>query len=464
MPSLADKVEHVVVLMLENRSFDHMLGFLPHPDPSYRGLSGNESNPENPKRPEGRRFTVREVDEPETVTRDPGHGFGDVMRQMYGRKRAWRRSADQTPTQDGFAWVHDKRTLGLEKPGDVLKAFAPRRVPVLSKLALEYAVCDMWFSPVPGATWPNRLFCHAATSVGTVDNVICFYKLRTIFHALDEVDRSWRVYREGVTQVGSFVGLEREGRESFFSLEKFEQDAAAGALPNYAFIEPDYFWPGRNDQHPKQDVAHGERLIARIYDAVRAGPGWEKTLLIVTYDEHGGFFDHVPPPKTVAPDGWRHREFRSFNFSRLGPRVPAVLVSPWIEPGTVDHQIYDHTAIIKSLRERFGITSRLTRRDEWAHSFWHLLRRERPRTDEVRVEPRDVTDHEAMQLDGLQDGFIALARQLEMDHDVDPDRCAEARLAGRPEGSLYMHSSRRLRFGDVDEARRYLESIAARFG
>lgn len=464
MPSLADKVEHVVVLMLENRSFDHMLGFLAHPDPSFRGLNGDESNPENPKRPDGRRFTVQEVDEPETVTRDPGHKFGDVMRQMYGRKRAWKRSADQTPTLDGYAWVHDKRTLGLSKPGDVLKAFTPARVPVLSTLALKYGVCDMWFSPVPGATWPNRLFCHAGTSAGTVDNVIGFYKLRTIFHALDEVEASWKVYREGVTQVGSFVGLEREGRKSFFSLDELERDAGAGELPNYAFVEPDYFWPGRNDQHPKQDVGRGERLIARVYDALRAGPGWEKTLLIVTYDEHGGFYDHVPPPKTVPPDDWRDREFRSFNFSRLGPRVPAVFVSPWIEAGTVDHQVYDHTAIIKSLRERFGISGRLTRRDEWANSFWHLLGRDEPRADEVRVEPRDVTDQEEEGLDGLQDGMIALARQLEMDDDVEPSRCAKERLADRPEGSIYMHSSRRMRFADMGEARRYLESIASRLG
>lgn len=460
MPNLADKVEHVVVLMLENRSFDHMLGFLEHPDPSFRGLTGSESNLENPGWSSSRRFFVEAVDEPEVVTRDPGHGFGDVMKQMYGRKRAWRRAKDETPSLDGFAWVHDKRTLGLNKPGDVLKAFVPRRVPVLSKLAREYAVCDMWFSPVPGATWPNRLFCHAATSAGTVDNVIGFYKLRTIFHALGEAGHRWKVYRNGITQVGAFVGLRRDGHEPFASIEEFEQHAADGALPDYAFIEPDYFWPGRNDQHPRQDVARGERLIARIYDAVRASPAWERTLLIVTYDEHGGFYDHVPPPTTVAPDGWRPREFASFNFSRLGPRVPAVLVSPWIEPGTVDHRIYDHTAIIKSLRTRFGIARPLTRRDAWSGDFWHLLARTAPREDAVTVSPLDSDQAiEDRALDGLQNGLVALAQQFEADHGSDPARRAEACLADRPEGSIYTHAPPRRRFDDANEARVYVRSV-----
>jgi phospholipase C len=452
VPTLTDKVEHLVVLVLENRSFDHLLGWLPHPDPSFGGLTGREDNPVDPRDPDGERVTVARWDEGEAVDVDPGHDFADVMEQLYGRRRAWRRSAGETPTNGGFLRVHARRA-GQERAGDVMRCMTPDRVPVLARLALEYCVFDRWFASVPGATWPNRLFVHAATSAGTVDNVLGWYRLDTVFHRMERAGIPWRVYRDGITQVGAFVGLPR-GLDRFAPFELFLDDAARGRLPAYAFIEPDHFPPGKNSQHPVQDLAHGELLVARVYRALRASPAWPRAALLLVWDEHGGFFDHVPPPATVAPDARRAARYPSFAFARLGPRVPAVLVSPWIERGTVDHGVRDHTAIVASLRRRFGLGAPLGRRDAGALDVWGALRRDTPRADLVEVDPRPAGAVARVneQLDGLQADLVRLAQQFEADRGQAADRRAAGVLAGRPFGSRFRHAPAYRRFADALEA------------
>jgi phospholipase C len=305
----------------------------------------------------------------------------------------------------------------------------PAQVPVLSRLALDFAVCDQWFCSVPGETWPNRNFLHAATSDNETDIEIRAYTNRTIFELLEDNGATWRIYYDDTPQVWAFPALwDTPGRhKNWYPTERFAEHVAAGDLPSYSFIEPNHrpplhvldqeplFGAGpdiSDNQHPENnlvsdqaydtfdaaadtDFARGESLIAFVYETLRANPElFTRTVLLITYDEHGGLFDHVPPPSGVPAPGrgrgpgarilhaiW-HRQASSFDFTLLGPRVPAVVVSPLIDPGTVDHRVHDHASVPATLRALFAPhASPLTRRDAWAPAFHDLAARETPRTD-----------------------------------------------------------------------------------
>jgi len=188
-------------------------------------------------------------------------------------------------------------------------------------------------------------------------------------------------------QSATLSAIWSEMSDHLYSFEDdFMSDAMAGRLPNYSFIEPRYFsslilhlMP--NDQHPPHNVAYGERLIARCYDALRNGAGWEQTLFIVTYDEHGGLYDHVPPPAAVSPDAL-HQD--GFAFDRYGVRVPAVLISPWIPAGSIvrppagSQYPFDHTSILATLRNLFNLGAPLTKRDAAAPDLMPALSLKEP--------------------------------------------------------------------------------------
>ena len=274
----------------------------------------------------------------------------------------------QVPTMMGF--VQDYATVpGNTNPNSIMECFLPEQLPVISALAKSYAICDRWFASVPCQTWPNRAFVHAGTSCGRVNNCDgneddcipdpLYYDTRTIFNFLEDIGKSWKVYNDSVlmsltraqfiTQLGDPL---LEGH--FQGFGQFKQDALNGALPAYSFVEPSFvFQP--NDEHPPHDVRPGERLLYDVWMAVSRGKHWKNTLLLITYDEHGGCFDHVKPPDTATkPDNSKPQE--PFNFRRYGVRVPAVLVSPYIEAGTVFRSPsptieYDHTAILATLRD-----------------------------------------------------------------------------------------------------------------
>jgi phospholipase C len=203
--------------------------------------------------------------------------------------------------------------------------------------------------------------------------------MKTVFQCLAERGQSWKVYFHDVPQSATLAGLWTSAPAHFREFEdEFAEDAAAGKLPAYSFIEPRYFTDPvlnrlPNDQHPPHNVAYGEGLIAAVYNAVRSGPGWGQTLLVITYDEHGGCYDHVPPPPAPSPDDLRPD---GFDFGRYGVRVPAVIVSPFVKPGSVirpaGDQRFDHTSIIATLRGLFGIGP-LTKRDAAAPSLLDAL-------------------------------------------------------------------------------------------
>jgi phospholipase C len=245
---------------------------------------------------------------------------------------------------------------------EIMNYHALGMLPALHALAANFTVCNRWFSSVPGPTWTNRLFLMSGTSLGRVnmpngimDLNLHWYDQPTIFDRLNERSKSWRVYH-GDTPLSLLLVHQWEPQNlvRYKPMNQFFMDVANSApsdFPEFVFIEPAYLDPGANDDHPSHDVLAGEALIASVYNALRANDAlWRKTLLIVLFDEHGGFYDHLAPPATVPPD--HHQE--EYGFDRLGVRVPAILVSPWLGNGVLDDE-FDHTSLLKYLIEKWQL-------------------------------------------------------------------------------------------------------------
>jgi phospholipase C len=397
-------VEHVVVLMLENRSFDHMLGFLysdtgnvsPSGQP-FDGLTGTESNPDSSGQP----VTVYKI-EPGTPNAyfmpgaDPGEGYMATNDQLYGTDKGPASAGEAAPAT---GYVTDYAyTLGWETnekwpivagttASDIMGCFTPEALPVLSALANGYAVCDQWFSSVPTETMPNRAFTCSGTSQGHMDDKTHTFTSPSIFGLLDSHNLGWTIYgydAEPLTK-DTFTDISGAAATHFGLFTDFQAAAAAGTLPAFTFLEPSWTTTG-NSQHPNYDVALGEQLIHDVYEALRAGPGWAQTLFILTYDEHGGCYDHVAPPWGATPPDSTAGEF-GFDFTRFGVRVPTVLISPLVAPGTVyrvpaGSTPLDHTSILKTVEQRWSLPN-LTARDAAAPGFGDVLTLTTPRTDDV---------------------------------------------------------------------------------
>jgi phospholipase C len=395
-------IDHIVVLMLENRSFDHMLGYL-YADRAnqslagqpFDGLTGHESNPDAAA-------TAVPVFQITSATpnaylmpgADPGEGYPATNAQLFGTITA---PSPAIARNDGFV-TNFATTLAREVkvpswgvvPGttdtDIMGMFTPATLPILSGLARGYAVCDEWFSSAPTETMPNRAFVSAGTSQGHMDDKTKSFTCGSIFGALSQHGVSWRIFGDNADPLTrlNFPDTSSAPNANFGRFPDFQAAAAAGSLPAYTFLEPDWGSTG-NSQHPNYDVAKGEQFILAVYRAVRDGPAWNGTLLIVTYDEHGGCYDHVAPPTTaVAPDS-SAGEY-GFDFTRFGLRVPTVLISPWVAPGTVfrvnpGSGTLDHTSILATLERRFGLLA-LTARDRAAPDIGDALSESVPRTDD----------------------------------------------------------------------------------
>ncbi len=270
---------------------------------------------------------------------------------------------------------------------NIMGCFTPEALPVLSALARGYAVCDHWYSPAPTETLPNRAFASAATSQGHMDDKTRTFTCPSIFGALSSHGLGWAIYgytSEPLTK-SNFTDISSADASHFGHFTDFTAAAAAGTLPPYTFLEPSWGSSG-NSQHPNYNVALGEQLIHDVYEALRSGPGWAQTLLIITYDEHGGCYDHMPPPSGATPPDNNTGEF-GFDFTRFGIRVPTVLVSPLIKAGAVfrvpaGSVPFDHTSILKTVEERWNLPS-LTARDAVAPSVADVLSLTTPRTDDV---------------------------------------------------------------------------------
>lgn len=456
------KFDHLVVLMMENHSADNMIGYLYHPDnpPPYDKPPRGQSF-EGVFRTDGKVWTnpipmayqdpwgCSEI--PLTRSRhftspwaaDPYHDYGDVQTQLYGDEPfaldpcSTSLKPPATASMNGFVENYIKAIIveaggepTLENTEAIMACFSPcspkespdqgyATVPVISTLAVNYAVCDNWYSPLPSATMCNRSFLHAAQSNGWVNNAnpwptstasTIFNKLLTAdFGGLFSPTNAWRIYHDELDPSPLTYQLHPpiwpyEKPPYRAPMEQFFEDARNGTLPAYAFIEPRIVGAdndGRihNDQHPVCDIRIGENLINQVFQAVASSPCWERTFFIITYDEHGGYFDHVSPPAAVPPEDYPAGSTEcGFMFDRYGIRVPAVLISPYIEPGTVFHPsveangeetkiAFDHTAVIKTLRNRWGISEPLTARDATSIDLAAVLTRDTPRQDEPMMLP-----------------------------------------------------------------------------
>ena len=395
-------IDHIVVLMLENRSFDHMLGFLyrdsanvsAHGDP-FDGLTETEACPGADGTPvQVFPITASTANAYFLPGADPGEGFLATNAQLFGTASP---PADAIPSMRGFVTdyaqtLHTRTQQGwYVVPGTtaemIMGCHTPATLPVLSALARGYAVCDRWFGSAPTQTMPNRAFACAGTSQGHLDDETKSFTVRSIFGLCGQHGVSWKIYgynRKPLTRL-SFPDTTQAPASNIGLFTDFQHDAAAGTLPAFAFLEPSWNSTG-NSQHPNYNVALGEQLILDTYRAVAAGPKWPQTLLIVTYDEHGGCYDHVPPPATATkPDDTIGEQ--GFDFTRFGPRVPTVAVSPLIEAGTVfrvpqSATPLDHTSILATVEHRFSLPP-LTRRDAAAPDVGAALTLDIPRTDDL---------------------------------------------------------------------------------
>jgi phospholipase C len=402
--NMLSSIEHVVVLMLENRSFDHMLGFLyadtGNKSPSgqdFEGLTGDESNPDSNGKPvQVFQITKSMKNAYFMPGSDPGEGYTATNSQLFGNVDA---PTPPVATNQGFV-TDFAYTLGWQKnnpswakqilPGtvanNIMGCYTPEMLPVISALARGYAVCDHWYSSAPTETFPNRAFANAATSQGHMDDHTKVYTVKCIFDRMTEQNVSWMIYgydSPPLTQK-DFPGTISAPASNFGLFKEFQASAAAGTLPAYTFLEPEWSASG-NSQHPNYDVAKGEQLMHDVYYALRNGKAWNQTLLVITYDEHGGCYDHVPPPQGATPPDDSVGEY-GFDFKRFGVRVPTILISPLIAPGTVfrvpdGSMPLDHTSTLKTLEKRWNLPS-LTARDAAAPDFGDVLTLPKPRTDD----------------------------------------------------------------------------------
>jgi len=379
MSSILPTIQHIVVAMFENRSLDNMLGGIyPSgtapaavlPGGSAAGFDGLQPGLSNPASAAyftgGASALVRVVPSAANSTvpnPDPQETFDNVTYQLYGPQGAAPNA--KWPLQ-GF--VANYATTGVADATQIMQCHSPAQLPILSSLARNYAVCDAWFASVPSQTWPNRAFVHAGTSNGRVNNGSppdpLQWDVPTIFNVLQSIGVSWSVYSDAVLAPSLTRTMFPKLWDPlldlhFHSFTAFVDACASNTLPRYSFIEPSFLL-NPNDQHPPHDVNAGEVLLQSIWSAVSSSPGWAQTLLIITFDEHGGCYDHVlPPGGAVPPDPASRPGDSGFMFDRFGVRVPAVAVSPYIAPGTVfrsnTNVPYDHTSILATLRDWIGI-------------------------------------------------------------------------------------------------------------
>lgn len=355
---MAAPFKHLVVLMMENRSFDHILGFLP----GVNGLTGNETNPMSAEGPVVQ--VSRNARTVHDLFPDPGHEFVNVNMQIFGNSQG---TDDGGQKMKGFVEDYALVSNDQIQGANIMKCFTPATVPVISALASTYAVSDTWYSSVPGPTIPNRLFAHGATSVGslTQDSVAAPAMLHTIFQVMDEPSNpfTYRIYTNGPSVLMANLYLVTKP-SSFHPYSDFANDCAKNDLPAYVFVEPSYddniaSGTFATSQHPDFPVDEGEGFIADVYNALTGSPDWKDTLLLIVYDEHGGIFDHVFPPSvapaavsTAFPDV-QHSVNPPFDFRRLGVRVPAVFVSPRISHRVISDKNFDHSSIVATVRKMF---------------------------------------------------------------------------------------------------------------
>jgi phospholipase C len=419
------RITNVFVLMLENRSFDHLFGFADIP--GVNGLTVTEKNTYDVPigKNEFETFTYyASMGATDPMPTDPGHEFLDTLEQLCGQGVVTypdpATSEYPAINNSGFAANYatsDDENTGLPDAAnieDVMNCCTTSQIPVMYQLAQEFAICDNWFSSMPGPTWPNRLFAMGASSDGLDDTPggtqIAWWQLDgvdyprgSIFDRMNEVGVGYKLYNDDLNSFAANPAWSTDGGSltivqaladvngsDIVDIHNLATDIKKDYPYRFTFIEPNYgnvvhdTYSGGSSQHAMDSLAGGEALIKYVYGVIRNSPIWNTSLLIITYDEHGGFYDHVAPPSAKAPDDGAgpgsSLNTHGFDFKQLGVRVPAVIVSPLIPKGTVDHTVYDHTSILKTIEDFYNMAP-LTQRDGFANTVARLLTLAEARTD-----------------------------------------------------------------------------------
>jgi len=337
-------IEHFVFVVQENRSFDHYFqDFNPAPGTTadVAPASYVAQNPNNKHEP------LRPFELLHSCPDDPAHDYESVMLAWRGGK------------MDGFALAADK---------DAVSFFSHNVLDYYHALARAFSLSDRHFADFLGPTWPNRLYMLSGTSFGHTSNTPPPARdiEASLFHQLDEHAVSWKIFADNrIFEEGMYPLLHQSHPKNFMTIAQFKEASIAGKLPAFAWVESSYGGPLATDEHPPANVEIGQKFVSEIIDATMHGADWKDTLLVLTYDEHGGFFDHVPPPPACVPDehvpkikpGHLHPR-----FDHLGLRVPMILVSPWVKRGYVSHTTSSHSSLLRLVQARFELPA-LTRRD-----------------------------------------------------------------------------------------------------
>ncbi len=332
----ASGIDHVVVVCMENRSFDHILGWLPGADGRQAGLSYPGKN--GVMHSTYHLTTFQGCGHP-----DPDHSYSGA-RTEYDNGKC-----------DGWLRVNDEFSIGYYKRADL---------PFLGRAAPAWTVCDRYFAATLGPTFPNRLYLHSAQTDRTTDS-FGLTSLPTIWDRLAKAGVPHTYYFNDLPFLAlwgtKYLGISK-------NFDDFRRAAAQGTLPGVSYVDPPFFLEAidgtSKDDHPHGDIRNGEAFLNSVYQAVTRGRAWRRTVLVITFDEWGGFFDHVPPG--TAPDT------RPALTGRRGFRVPCLVISPRAHRGAVAHNVYDHTSILKMIEWRFGLRA-LTPRDAAAGNLAEVL-------------------------------------------------------------------------------------------
>jgi phospholipase C len=347
------EIEHIVVVMMENHSFDNVLGLIGRGDG----------------------FTVGSDGRP-TATNPDGHG-NDVHAfhmptdcQTTGVRNDWTagHEAYDGGTNQGFVTSSTAEAMGY---------FTRDDLPFTCGMASVFPIADRYFCSAIAQTDPNRRYLISGTSLGLIDDSfpLDLPPNGVIYEQFDKHGITWRDYYSSAPTLGVYLPYLEEGNplsKGVAKIDQFYADAAAGHLPAYCLVEPDY---NRSSEEDPQDIQFGDQFLGGVVNAVMSSPNWPTTMLIWTYDEHGGYYDHVPPPAAIPPDDIPP-DLKPGDppggFDRYGFRVPAGVVSPYAKRDFVSHTVYDHTSILKTVEEKWNLPA-LTRRDANASSLFDMI-------------------------------------------------------------------------------------------
>ena len=349
------QIEHIIIVMMENHSYDSYLGMLGRGDGFTLGS--------------GRRPTHANAD----TNGDLVHSFAmpNACQTDHGPSQSWNAShrSFNAGRNDGFVRASGPVAMGY---------WTAETIPFYYSLAKTFPLCDRWFSSCLAQTYPNRRFLMAGTAYGNVstdvkDIIAPEPANGTIFEQLNAHGISWRNYYTDLPTTGLFKSIVDNDRDKLVPIAQYYTDAAAGSLPGVCLVEPNFSHESEEDP---QDIQTGEAFASRVVQAAMHGPGWDKTMLIWNYDEGGGYYDHVPPPRAIKPDDIPPQiqvpPDEPGAYDRYGFRVPAVIVSPFARRDYVSHVVHDHTSILKLIETKWNLPA-LTFRDANADNLLDAL-------------------------------------------------------------------------------------------